>query len=270
MFKWVDKKDLVYWLIFVMLISFLSSDIGQFERLVLDNWAFAGTVVSIILAVIAILYTFDQSSTTVASTKKLEESAKRVEIATKGLENNNVDTLITDLENRLTDLLKEMHQGIDENINTKFAPLKDLEYFRNSQPFLDKNLQILSDEGWRRYLNNNIVIGLNLEGLTLLYSYFLYENDLDYSIEKTEGWILEITREENRVKEYLGLINGQMRLFSSFNVFDYKQIDEQARVSEFISYNEVVFEEIKSIVANNMDQIGYIIRDLKDIFDIEE
>lgn len=266
MFKWIQKKDLVYWLIIIIIVSLLSSDIGQTKRLVLDNWAFAGTVVSIILAVIAILYTFDQSSTTVASTKKLEESANRVEDATKELENNNVSMVIADLEEKLEKIIKEMQHGINENISSN---IKSFFNTKNDRLSVDKNIQILSEEEWDKYLNSVLIEDVEAEGMALIYSYFLFEKKLVYSDEVTKKWVKTFSDSEFQTERFLGIFNGQIRLYASLNVFDFKIISEDPERAKFIYFNEVVYEKVKSIIEKEeIEDINILADSIKKSLDI--
>ena len=268
MFGWVGRKDLLYWLIIIIMASILSSDIGK-DSIMVDKWEFAGTVVSIILAVIAILYTFDQSSTTVASAKKLEESANRVEESTKGLEDKKLNEMIKNLEKRLSKLLKDMKGGIEET-NKKIDSLG----LKKSDYSLDKETAILDKEEWEKYLDNVIVKKYEPVGLTLLYSYFLYENKLKYIDRDTKNWLWNFIVKNDVDKEAAfnmawGTIVGQMRLFASLNVFTYdvSGIIDDTEDGDFTYYNDDVYQIIKNIVENKgNDNIKSILEGLETAF----
>ncbi|OXS70219.1 hypothetical protein B1B04_18830 [Lysinibacillus sp. KCTC 33748] len=267
MFKWIEKKDLFYWLLFVIMIYLLSSDIGQYDRFLLDNWAFAGTIVSIILAVIAILYTFDQSSTTVASTKKLEDSADRVEAATKELEGNNIRIVVDDLEDRLNKILREVKQGIQDDINENITnPLRDLVNLGKATSF-DKNFNILSDEDWKKYIYNNIVKeDISTEGVTILYVYYLYVNDKIYSHEKTKKMLESIGYEKSLILLGCGVLQGQVRLLASLNVLEYAKFDEDTQVGKFTKLNEMLKNEIEMIVNKKEEKVIRLMEKFDDLF----
>lgn len=251
------------------MIYLLSSDIGQYDRFLLDNWAFAGTIVSIILAVIAILYTFDQSSTTVASTKKLEESANRVEEATKELENSNIDTIITDLEKRMTVMLQEMQQGINDNISTNLEPFTSLLNVQNNVISIDKGIEILNKDEWKEYIKNTIAGGINIEGITLGYSWFLYKNDLKYTLKKTIEWVEKSLNDSDSTQAEImsNLIRGQMRVYQSFNIFSYESNDS-TNSGKFTYFNQNVFDEIKKLMEGGDEDFKKLNMELKDFFKI--
>lgn len=241
-------KDLIYWLIIVVLFSLLSSDIGQYNDLLLDNWAFAGTIVSIILAVIAILYTFDQSSTTVASTKKLEESANRVEEATKELEGTNINDTINELEQRLSLLIGEIQHSITENVSTNIEGLKTLFGESGSRNTLDKSVQILDEIGLKRYLETKLNI-MTSEGFVLLFAYKLQKNNKKYSTELIRKFFRKLYPHDldNEIEYFVGLFHGQLKMYKALNLLDYEFVDNQADISII---SDTVLNEIEIFISD--------------------
>lgn len=257
------------------MFSLLSSDVGQVESLVLDNWTFAGTIVSIILAVIAILYTFDQSSTTVTSTKKLEESASRVETATKELENNNVKIVVSELEERLHRIIQEMQHGIQNDININIGkPLENLLNLNNNKTPFNKNAQILNEDEWGKYVVENTKTDtnkeLNVEGLTLFYIYFLYVNEKQYSLNATKKWLRKMDYEESEVILGSGVIHGEIRLLQAFNVLEVIYLEEESEVSKIISINEILKKHIEEIIEKPEEEIEYLLKNFVDIFNVKQ
>lgn len=84
--SWITNKDILYWSLIVCLGA-----IGIFtfqyksSADVISHWGFAGTIVSIILAVIAIGFTLFQTLTHSLSSEKIGKSADRIEKASTGL-----------------------------------------------------------------------------------------------------------------------------------------------------------------------------------------
>lgn len=254
LFKWIEKKDLVYWLIIILMVTLLSSNIGQAERLILDNWAFAGTIVSIILAVIAILYTFDQSSTTVASTKKLEDAANRVEEATKGLEDNNVNTMITDLEDRISVLVNEVQQGIDVKLSGHYKEISDfLERINQKNVHFDNSIFKMTKEQWEHYVE--VYMGDNMPPhvLVLVHMFYKKKFSLNYSLKEITQWVVEteaIDNTESHLYEFLFF--GALSTYKSLGVFDYEESKGSLIVNYFSEELFAVLEQYSK--KNNWDE----------------
>jgi len=84
---WIEKKDLLYWLLIICLgtislFTFRYKDATE----VISHWGFAGTIVSIILAVVAIGFTLFQTLSSNLSSEKIAESAEKIERATDNLD----------------------------------------------------------------------------------------------------------------------------------------------------------------------------------------
>jgi hypothetical protein len=104
------KRDFYYIVTFlVLLLIFIFAGRLADNTQVVDYVGFAGTIVSILLAVIAIIYSFYQSSTYESATSKLDSSAQKIEIATTKLSN------VSELEKVLEDFkmeVKEIRSGV--------------------------------------------------------------------------------------------------------------------------------------------------------------
>ncbi|WP_409370321.1 hypothetical protein [Lysinibacillus sp. 38-6] len=85
--SWIKKKDLLYWLLIICLgtislFTFRYKDATE----VVSHWGFAGTIVSIILAVVAIGFTLFQTLSSNLSSEKIAVSADKIESATINLD----------------------------------------------------------------------------------------------------------------------------------------------------------------------------------------
>jgi hypothetical protein len=78
--KYFDSKDYNYWL-FILVLLLVASSTSQFgnNTAVLNYVSFAGTITSIILAVVAIIYSFFQNFANTSLNQKLIESADKIE-----------------------------------------------------------------------------------------------------------------------------------------------------------------------------------------------
>ncbi|WP_342530125.1 hypothetical protein MKY80_15635 [Lysinibacillus sp. FSL R5-0849] len=223
-------------------------DIGQYESLILDNWAFAGTIVSIILAVIAILYTFDQSSTTVASTKKLEESANRVEVTTKELKNNNVKMVVSELEEKLSNILSKMQN----EITNEFRAFSLFSEQKVDNSPVDINLN-MSDEDWKKYVHKNITKDLTFEGLFISYAYYLFIHKKNYNFQSTVEWFENMGMDKSGSEIGNYIVQGRFMLLKSFNIINYEPvISEDINVAKVSDINNTLKKEI-DIIFNGQD-----------------
>jgi hypothetical protein len=86
--KYFDSKDYNYWLfILVLLIVALSTSQFGNNASILNYVSFAGTITSIILAVIAIIYSFFQNFSNTSLNQKLIESADKIENTISNIDN---------------------------------------------------------------------------------------------------------------------------------------------------------------------------------------
>ncbi|MFJ3386684.1 MULTISPECIES: hypothetical protein [unclassified Lysinibacillus] len=202
-----------------------------------------------------------------ASTKKLEESANRVEEATKELDNNEISTVITELEERLYSILQDMQKGLHENITTNFEPLKSFMNLQKGSTNQDKTLQVLTAEEWQRYIHNVVIKELVTEGMTLVYACFLYENDLDFLPEKTRDWFKAVVKKDIEAEAYSNIIHAQMRLLASLNVLTIR--NEGDGGVKFTYINQTVLNEIKPILEEPKGDVKNMVTSLKRAFKIE-
>ncbi|MDR4163681.1 hypothetical protein [Bacillus paranthracis] len=133
---WVQKKDLIYWLIIVMVcaISHYTYKYKDSEQLI-SHWSFGGTIVSIILAIIAIVYTFYDNFTSKSSVQQLENSAGKIKDITEKLDSShlvNSSNKIGDISVQLEVIIQNMDNQLN-NINRELNTIRGM----NTQSFLD-------------------------------------------------------------------------------------------------------------------------------------
>jgi len=228
--SWIEVKDLLYWLL-ISCLGAISLFTYQYRgnNEVITHWGFAGTIISIILAVLAIIYTYFQSATTVDSTKRLEESANRVEEATKELEHNNVKNVVAELEEKLRKILSELQKDIKDEIHTKFSLFS--EHKNNNSPS-DINLKLSEDE-WEDYLNKNVNNELTVEGISLSFIFYLYKYNKNYNFEITNKWLENMGDPNPEEASYI--IQSQVRVYKSLNIINYEYIGDAdiAKINKF-------------------------------------
>ncbi|HDR4864611.1 TPA: hypothetical protein QCR55_000943 [Bacillus cereus] len=141
--EWVEKKDLAYWLIIIILFAVSTYTYKYSSNSdVITHWGFAGTIVSIILAIIAIVYTFFDNFTSKSSHQKLEESADKIKNITKKLDSNNLvdssnkieeiglklEAITSKMDKQLESInngINEMHNNTNQNFSNFSKKLDD-------------------------------------------------------------------------------------------------------------------------------------------------
>ncbi|HDR4424675.1 TPA: hypothetical protein QCP92_000210 [Bacillus cereus] len=152
--EWVEKKDLAYWLIIIILFA-VSTYTYKYSSNddVITHWGFAGTIVSIILAIIAIVYTFFDNFTSKSSHQKLEESADRIKDITKKLDSNNLvdsSNKIEEIGSKLEVITSKMDKQL-ESINHEINKMHN----NTNQSFSQFNKKLDSHLGLANRNTNN-------------------------------------------------------------------------------------------------------------------
>jgi hypothetical protein len=193
-----EKKD-SYYIIAILIgiiVVILAVKLGD-NQSVIDYFGFAGTLVSIILAVVAIIYSFYQSSTYENSSSKLEISANKIENVTQNLDKidelkqataNLIDTYsliddkvikvqqaINDIDSVLKEYATTVQSGL-ETVETKI--IQGLELNRNDIVKSIKNLTNTPEntptvEG-RKVLENKDSIELMVSNMSRFQISFIY------------------------------------------------------------------------------------------------
>ncbi|WP_336634702.1 hypothetical protein [Lysinibacillus fusiformis] len=122
--SWIEKKDILYWLL-IMCLSAISIFTYQYsgDKDAISHWGFAGTIVSIILAVVAIGFTLFQTLSSNLSSEKIADSADKIERVTNSLD---TETLIEsgNIMNNAADFLKDKISVIEERLHSLDAEQK--------------------------------------------------------------------------------------------------------------------------------------------------
>lgn len=261
--NWIEKKDLLYWLIIICLgtISIFTFKYREASE-VINHWGFAGTIISIILAVLAIIYTYYQSATTLDSTKRLERSAKkvtkattRVEEVTKELEDNNVRKVVEELEEKLNNILSNMQNDFKAELQFGLSSFSELLSNNESATINFK----LSENDWKNYLEKNIINRLTLEGLAISYIYYLYKNNLLYNIDLTKQFLLNLERFKDEFGVGGYIIQGQIRLFKSLNIIDYGAFEGNKKIVKFTTIDPILQNEMEIIFNEQKGEVSQII-----------
>ncbi|MEN6350526.1 MAG: hypothetical protein ABFD08_14160 [Syntrophomonas sp.] len=115
----IEKKDMFYWILILGLIVvyLIQHNYGSNAPLV-EHIGFAGTLISIILAVLAIIYSYFQNFTTTSSTEKLIDSANRIENVTNTIQSATSELASTSEQiTQLEGLLKQVEQDVGKKVD---------------------------------------------------------------------------------------------------------------------------------------------------------
>ncbi|MDH5163931.1 hypothetical protein [Heyndrickxia oleronia] len=152
------KKDMAYWIL--ILILFI---IGSFtfyygsKKDVISHIGFAGTIVSILLAVIAIIYSFYQSSTYENVNYKLDNSAQKIKNATDKLSNVSEIKSMLDTFQSEVGFMKDSIEDLRNIVNTIDSGVSSINQkwgeaekgiFNSLRPTSNNNENIKSDPGF--------------------------------------------------------------------------------------------------------------------------
>lgn len=173
--SWIEKKDLLYWLLIICLgtISLFTFRYKNATE-VISHWGFAGTIVSIILAVVAIGFTLFQTLSSNLSSEKIAVSADKIEKATMNLDTK---TLLesSEIMNNAATFLKEKILTIEERLYSLDEEQKRFNEIAATGFSNIKNETLLPDGQGVYNLNkfiDEIYINLPYKPKIYIYTYF--------------------------------------------------------------------------------------------------
>ncbi|MEO2260426.1 hypothetical protein ABGV43_26345 [Paenibacillus amylolyticus] len=115
----LQKKDLVYWILILVLviITVLTIRLGDNSD-VISYVGFGGTIASILLAIVALIYSFFQAATSINTTTVLQDSAKRIEDVTKKLDKvDDIKEITKQLESSLREMMEIKSNIIETSVS---------------------------------------------------------------------------------------------------------------------------------------------------------
>ena len=205
--SWIEKKDLLYWLLLILLGS-ISLFTYQYKDAteVISHWGFAGTIVSIILAVIAIGFTLFQTLSSNLSSEKIAVSADKIEKVTNNLD---TETLLesSEIMNNAATFLKDKIFTIEERLFSLGADQKTVIELASKGFSSDNNdkVEILSENDIANYNLDKFIDEtynkLPFKPKLFIYSYFcLIAFNLNID-SKFQNEIVEImTKKDEKLK----------------------------------------------------------------------
>lgn len=236
----IEKKDMGYWIVILVLvlIGVLTVKLGDNPD-VIDYLGFGGTIASILLAVVALIYSFFQTAASGNTTALLEDSAMRIENVTKSLEKVNEITNITEkLEeslgalnlissnmNNVTELFQEGISHIENSRASQEVAITKMDVFLNNFKMSDQEVIVEDNIDKLGILNLTGVSGR--EFVTLVSLFLAYDNDKKLNLNKLFDFCVE-------ANYYVGLED----------LDDFNSLDEESKIdlrTRNIGYFECVY-----------------------------
>jgi len=263
----IEKKDLVYGIIILILVivAILTVKLGD-NVSVVDYFGFAGTLIGIILAVVALIYAFYQSSVYGSATTSLDESAKKIEVVTQNLENitlleSSIAQMASSVHNLSDDLpekIEKLHAVIDMLSNTQIE-LHTITRNEIVKSFYEtKSTEVKKpDENEINILNYLINSLSRYQFLFLNYIIIAHQNDINLSVQDFACWALEVgvvksetkvprdVQTESLVAHFVGDAMGMSRIFIEGGFFKIKGTNTEAKVT-------LAHQKISSVVENRV------------------
>ncbi len=155
----ITKKDYFYWLTFLILFIVLWTSI---DLSAMDDFStyisFAGTVTSIILGVVAIIYSYFQGYDSARNLDSLEKTSQKIDSVS-----NDLITSVTEIKD-LSERLKEINGLIDglsckvESLNSEMADLKvnvDTNFKKTNSILKESKFQNVEEQEWEKLPNKS-------------------------------------------------------------------------------------------------------------------
>ncbi|PFU83466.1 hypothetical protein COK91_07020 [Bacillus cereus] len=204
----ITTKDLSYWIIILIgvIVMILTIKLGD-NATAVDYIGFAGTITSILLAVVALMYSFYQNNAYESSTQQLEESARKIKKAVKELEQvaefkevvnemREESATISKSINNLQEVVSTIKTGVHEvnnNIENSIQGLQEVvstiesEVYQVNTNLEDAKRDIFEKMGSQLSGNNpddnstnlqELISGLGNDAFNLLYlGHYMYEKE---------------------------------------------------------------------------------------------
>jgi uncharacterized membrane protein YciS (DUF1049 family) len=268
----IEKNAKSVIIILVAIIVFLITHKYGSDNEIVSHVGFAGTLISIILAVIAIIYTFYQSSMYQSSTMKLDQSAEKIKELTNKIELN-INTLSEDVKSvgELRNVVKTFEHSVDNfnemassintgvvMVNRKIDVLGNA-YFDNLKTSnLSNSTHSHVEYSYSLEHTIEIISGLHPIQIANLYYILLAKTkDINVNFVHFNFWILgknEHNDERDReILDSIHFIYGTMSIFTRIGAVELEFINTNEHEVYSISQ---VFSEALIVAIRNLKNSG--------------
>lgn len=263
----IQRKDLVYFIIILVIVNLLVISAKVSNNLELINYfSFAGTLISIILAVIAIIYSFLQNSVQTNSTIKLLSSIDKIEEVTNELKKvGDLESLILHLENLISDSNSIVAEGLEYTRND--IRLLMSYYSSDGSAVTTEASDNVCDNLFKDEKFNFSHIYLPF---CLYYFYKLYLSHRPGDISNFLSYIISETKNTGNLDTYSNFMAGIIQSFSSIGAINYNIVNDKLDITYFSEQLIIrMLKEVEIIKNSKMQFESPHIVDYTDFIKIE-
>lgn len=253
----ITKKDLGYWILILVgiIVTILTVKLAD-NATAVDYIGFAGTITSILLAVVALMYSFYQNNAYESTTQQLESSSKKIKKAVKELDQvSELKEIVTEIRNESSSIAMSI-KGLHETVGTVESVIHTVNSnLEDTRQDLFKNFNFKSENS---NVNNGftdikqLIANLNMTAFTVLYTcYVAHDRNIQINTMKfTQLYMDEFwpgSKEDNMFDRLTVLVMGILFMFSEFGIFDF-EYGSRLTINQFNS-------EIGDEVMNRVNEI---------------
>ena len=259
-----NKRDFFYIVSFliILMIGVVSGRLSDNANVV-DYVGFAGTIVSILLAVIAIIYSFYQSSTYENSTQKLDITANKIEQITNELSkvaeiSGNLKETVDKINNIVTNIEENLYEDINQKPQTNFSFSHETKSHETNS-----NNEFNYDKFYFENVASNLTV---LASIVIVWIQKSHKNNVSFNIKDcTRYFIEDMMNEGHNQLRFLGIenaINGLLIAYEHLFFFKLNKLNEdEFQVQDFNKHFTEVIEEGKT----NMSLLSKHFKDIERI-----
>jgi hypothetical protein len=277
--KFPKKKDLAYWLIFLIILC-----VFIFTHRLADNETavgyigFAGTIMSLILAVLAIIYSYYQSSTYESSIKKLESSAERIEVMTNDLsEVKEFKKMFGDFKEEVNEISNGIHnlKQVVDIIDFGIKDIKSSLYDKMNKKVSKENQKTEGTDKEFSYNKNFFEDAVDnftvFSSVVVVWLKKCHEHKVEFDNNDCTSFFLEVVmgriQSDNEFFGFINAIDGLLIAFGQLGFFKIKKVSENKySVIEFNSLLSEVIDKGKtqiSLLDDHFKQIENLVSSKK-------
>jgi hypothetical protein len=261
--KFPSKKDLYYIVSFliVALVFVIAGRLADNIQVV-DYVGFAGTIVSILLAVIAIIYSFYQSSTYANANSKLDSSADKIRDATEKLSNvSEIKSMMTEFKSEVVSL-KESMEDVKSKVGKVDSGLSAIKQSFDDGIMSSNKVQGEFTEGFTQEFFDNFVNSSSKITLAILFeAKSTYKKGVELHIDYLADKFIKYVHKNDNPNEFEGglyesICVGMLVTFNQLNFIDIEDI--ALKKMTILKMNEMLLISIENLEAklirkNNKD-----------------
>lgn len=265
----ITKRDLGYCILILVgiIVLVLTKKLGT-NTTAVAYIGFAATLTSLLLAVVAIIYSFYQNSTYASTSEKLESSAKKIKKITGELAAvSEVRSILEEMKIEsisFNESLKYMQQVVStiENGVREVKGSLDVANIAMSQQFDKESTKQSNSENFINF--KTFLNGLNAYSVMTFYLYLqIHNKKLKLDVIQVANWHIrnltfpENTLDDGKLRYYRSIIQGQLMVYEhQLNLFSVDVSDKSdALVADFNpEFAKALNEKVKELLSSKDDK----------------